>query len=419
MRLFFCVLALALLAGSMDSLSWGVFPKVNAQSFSAQSFSADSPWPRHVIDDRYRGADGVRLADFNSDGTLDIVTGWEESGVVCLYLNPGAKNSRKEWPSVVVGRESSPEDAVPCDLDQDGRLDIVSCHEGKAKCVLVHWNNSAAEDSAMPSSLVRTESWKTEQIEALKPAQWMYAMPGMYETPASAAEISRHDERVSLILGSKNANASITLLQVPPLAGRDTSLYHSTKIRNAGWIMSLEAVDIDGDRDLDLVFTDRKGVRRGAGWLERPDDPSTPWQEHFVTGADHEVMFLSASEQKWIIATRDSIALECVRESSHWKINAIEYPPGIQRGKSIDYLPNGCIVMTANTAAQSQKDHPGIWLRNEAHQWTPIDTTTRVKFDRFELVDLDNDGDLDVITCEERRNLGVVWYENPGVGSEK
>jgi hypothetical protein len=28
-------------------------------------------------------------------------------------------------------------------------------------------------------------------------------------------------------------------------------------------------------------------------------------------------------------------------------------------------------------------------------------------------VDLDADGDLDVITCEERANLGVFWYENP------
>ena len=35
------------------------------------------------------------------------------------------------------------------------------------------------------------------------------------------------------------------------------------------------------------------------------------------------------------------------------------------------------------------------------------------KFDRMELVDLDLDGDLDVITCEEAENLGVIWYENP------
>jgi hypothetical protein len=36
-----------------------------------------------------------------------------------------------------------------------------------------------------------------------------------------------------------------------------------------------------------------------------------------------------------------------------------------------------------------------------------------VKFDLVELLDLDGDVDLDVISCEETANLGVIWYENP------
>lgn len=37
------------------------------------------------------------------------------------------------------------------------------------------------------------------------------------------------------------------------------------------------------------------------------------------------------------------------------------------------------------------------------------------KFDLVELLDLDGDGDLDVITCEEGENIGVIWYENPTI----
>jgi len=30
-----------------------------------------------------------------------------------------------------------------------------------------------------------------------------------------------------------------------------------------------------------------------------------------------------------------------------------------------------------------------------------------------QLVDIDGDGDRDLLTCEERDNLGVIWYEHP------
>ncbi len=46
----------------------------------------------------------------------------------------------------------------------------------------------------------------------------------------------------------------------------------------------------------------------------------------------------------------------------------------------------------------------------DAHE---ISRPEGVKFDVFELIDIDGDGDLDVITTEERTNLGVCWYENP------
>ncbi|NRB28077.1 MAG: hypothetical protein HRU37_10410 [Roseibacillus sp.] len=42
-----------------------------------------------------------------------------------------------------------------------------------------------------------------------------------------------------------------------------------------------------------------------------------------------------------------------------------------------------------------------------------IGGTEGAKFDLIELIDLDADGDLDVITCEEVANLGLFWYENP------
>ena len=42
-----------------------------------------------------------------------------------------------------------------------------------------------------------------------------------------------------------------------------------------------------------------------------------------------------------------------------------------------------------------------------------ISGPTGIKFDLVELLDLDGDGDLDVLTCEEAHHLGLIWYENP------
>jgi hypothetical protein len=49
----------------------------------------------------------------------------------------------------------------------------------------------------------------------------------------------------------------------------------------------------------------------------------------------------------------------------------------------------------------------GVW---RAHDISGADG---VKHDLVPLVDLDGDGDLDVLTTEETRGLGVIWYENP------
>lgn len=89
------------------------------------------PWKRHTIDDSSRGADGVRLADVNADGFLDIATAWEEGGHIRVYLNPGPAAAKRRWPAVTVGRpEGTKYDLLELlDLDADGDLDLLTCEE--------------------------------------------------------------------------------------------------------------------------------------------------------------------------------------------------------------------------------------------------------------------------------------------------
>ena len=55
---------------------------------------AGEPWTLHTTDNASRGADGVRLADVDKDGRLDIVTGWEEGGKIRICFQSDASVGR-------------------------------------------------------------------------------------------------------------------------------------------------------------------------------------------------------------------------------------------------------------------------------------------------------------------------------------
>ena len=72
------------------------------------------------------------------------------------------------------------------------------------------------------------------------------------------------------------------------------------------------------------------------------------------------------------------------------------------------------------TCEQASQDKSGcMWLSYRDAPTDPvwdahdISGPEGLKYDLVQLLDLDADGDLDVLTCEEAENLGVFWYENP------
>ncbi len=374
---------------------------------SAATCTAQSPWKRHAIDssDDLRGADGVRLADFNGDGLSDIVSGWEESGIVRLYLNPGHQKAKQPWPVVTVGKSRSPEDAVPFDVDGDGNLDVVSCHEGNTRKVLVH---RFVGEQTGDKDLLDPQNWETTGFPMLGHLQWMFAAPVRLQGGGEG-----------LVIGAKNNGATVTLLLPPESDRADLHKWSAIQLRDAGWIMSIRCVDMDGDGDEDVLLSDRKGSLRGVYWLEQPEDPTGRWLEHAVGAKEYEVMFLDVVKEEssdrvseLLVSTRNSAWFRYTRRRDGWNETRFEHPDGVPHGKAIARLSASALVMTANTA-RSDARQPGLWLSNGPGDWSPIGHPEGGKFDRIELIDLDGDGDLDILTCEERRNHGVIWFENP------
>ncbi len=365
------------------------------------------PWTRHTIDNSSRGADGVRVADVNGDGWMDLTTGWEEGGVIRVYLNPGADKSKQPWPAVTVGHVESPEDAVFADVDGDGNVDVVSSCEGRTRQVYIHWAPPAAEN------YLEANDWRTDKLPCADIDQmWMFCLPMQVDGQFG----------VDLVVGSKGPHASVGWLQAPPNP-RELTAWKYHRLYDAGWIMSLIARDMDGDGDQDVLVSDRKGVTRGVLWLENPDTGEPHWNMHRLGAVDREVMFLAVGDTNGDFP--GSIFAACrgsgiaVLSPPHWTLVEIPMPNNCGTGKGIAVADINLddstdVVFTCENANGSKS---GVrWLsRSSTGDWNDheISGPEGIKFDRIELLDLDLDGDLDVITCEERANLGVIWYENP------
>jgi len=414
-----------------------ILPLTACLSSAAQNDSRGRPWPLHVIDASSRGADGVRLADVNGDRLPDVTTGWEEGGVTRVYLHPGHQAVGKPWPAVTVGKTPDVEDAVLVDLDADGSVDVVSSCEGRTRTMFVHW---APKDRLR---YLDPAAWESQPIPAAQDRMmWMFCLPVQVDGRRG----------VDLVAGGKGADAEIGWFEAPDDPRRlDQWKWHT--ISPAGWIMSLCWMDVDGDGDRDVVTTDRKGPLRGCRWLENPH-PSVghvpcpaewagpaqtqPWRNHFVGGRQHEVMFMTVADldadgrDDLLVATRPQPLLLFRRlpgQPPSWTPLSIALPENTGTGKGVavgdvdrDGRPD--IVFSCEDAGGGRSGV--LWLSYQDSPaekvWTPheISGPRGIKFDLIELLDLDGDGDLDVLACEEsepvagrRGGLGVFWYENP------
>ena len=363
------------------------------------------------------------------DGLPDVTTGWEQGGVTRVYVHPGYARVKQPWPAVTVGQTSSVEDAVFADLDSDGAIDVISSCQGSTKKLFVHW---APPDK---SDYLNSVSWRTEVFPACDGLiRWMFAAPMEVDGKYG----------IDIIAGGKDAAAQIGWLEAPgnPRAVCD---YRWHPMSPAGWVMSIILSDMDGDGDLDVAVSDRFGPMQGCRWLQNPGPGPAqyqPWKSHFIGATGMEAMFMEIADldddklDDIVVAVKPKSILHVRRLDAtglSWQQHEIALPDSAGTAKAvavgdIDKDGRKDIVFTCENA----RGKYGVgWL---SYQNAVTDSTwihhdisgdkLGIKYDRIELLDLDGDGDLDVLTTEESQpaihlagqdgiGLGVIWYENP------
>lgn len=372
-----------------------------------QAIGGDA-WQRHTMDDTSEGADGARLRDVNGDGRPDVATAWEEGGVIRAYLHPGPGRVRAPWPRVTVGEVESPEDAVFVDLDGDGAYDVVSAAEGGTRTVFIHWA------PAEPDAYLDSGAWTTEPIPATVGwTRWMFVLPMHVD--------GKHGP--DLIVGSKAPDAVVGWLEAPP-DPRDMAGWRFHKLYDASWVMTLMAEDMDGDGIDDLLFSDRKDpATRGCWWIKRAEDGFVG-EPNYIGGREHEVMFMTRGDpagdgvERILACTAAQTLLIFTPGDGGWREETLALPrdAGTGKGVAIGALSPGGRPSVVVSCEHAGGKHGVMRLDWEDGVWrfSQISGIGGTKFDMVRLVDLDEDGYPDVLTCEEQEGLGVFWYENPG-----
>ena len=396
-------------------------------------------WNMWAIDASGNGADGVHTGDINRDGLIDVVSGWEQSGDLMLYLNPGPESVRQTaaWSRVDISGGASIkgiEDAAFADLDLDGFDDaVLSSIEGNTQTIGIHW--------LAGKNLENPADWRSFNLAPSKQAGYMKARAAQLDGIAGA----------DIVAGTKamdGKEAGIFWFKAPPGAPPGTPEQWQRFYIGAVDVKTVTLVikDMDADGLPDLVFAGRNGV----GWFRHPGHRalvSSPakavWERIMITDTGSEFTFcdhIVDGMEDMIVATSHKSGmvakwLKRLDESGrHW----VEYPitsdslrtqhsgraKFVIKGVACGYVDDDDQIDVVFTGSG---DGHGVFMMSPRTDipsgltWNLVNLTPhahRMKYDNLRLVDMDMDGDLDILTTEEGEGIftagdGVLWLENP------
>ena len=404
----------------MISFSNSKFSKINyillfiALIYFSQLWSS---WDLQTIDNSLHGADGVRFS--KQDGNqIKLLTGWEESGFTCLYSKNNDSNDI--WKKEIIGKTPNVEDAIFIHYNKKQELMIMSFCEGETISIFLHMKD------------FQLGRW-TQQILNTPPSneQWMTGEGELFV-----------DGKSYVIAGGKN-NSKIYAFQKPEVNNDNLKWYELSEV---SWTMSIIIEDIDEDGDNDILFTDRNGKNRGCWWLENPNNLSDviKWSKHRI-GSEQtsEYMFADTSDingdglKDIIIVTNESpystfkiwqsasIRLYLKKDNSgkHWEQKLLRFPAftGSAKGVKCGDIDNDGMDDIVVTCENAFKGRVGVFaIMNENMHFKEVEYVSGpngIKFDQIQLLDIDSDGDMEILTTEEWDNLGLIYYDNPYINN--
>jgi hypothetical protein len=418
----------------------------------------NQPWKMHHIDRQFWNHNSLSPGDVDKDGLVDYLVIHEGADKVTILFNPGVGNQLyHEWEKVVISDGNNIEYGYFGDLNGDGNLDAVYANGDKADVNII---------------------WGPDKSQVKDPSKWVDAGPipssknqGHY-VYLETYDINQ-DGALDIVTGGRRHISGklngLIWFEAPKnkndredLTKWDMHSIDANLLSGHGFVIE----DLNKDGHVDIVVAnpdwDTPDHEDMLLWYQNPGPHSeaieNPWKKHVVF--KNQQLFakpqvgigdLNEDGKTDLVVQTDNYVfyLEQQENADDWKVNQINKPE-ITRWvtrptKVVDIDGNGKLDIVGMTIhnygytpfgkasvfwMEYLGDKPGTdnW---ETHviKWSDGIFSGRAfrgeKWDHMRFIDLDGDGDLDIIAnCEEyyerikgKQNtlLGVVWFENPTI----
>lgn len=357
-----------------------------------------SAWTRHVIDAAFPAAEEAQAADIDHDGDLDAIGAAQDpiSGEIAWWENNDGSGT--SWSKHSIALLPYAMSAHAADIDRDGDLDVVGANYEDRD--IYWWENSAGDGSTWTTHTISTASWGARSIQT--------------------ADVDN--------------DGDLDVLSVAVMAD-DISWWENENSDGSAWTehrlndsfdgaRSVYAADLDGDSDLDILGAAELGDQ--IIWWENSSGDATTWIEHTVTATfngarsaypvdldqdgDQDIVgtaYHANSVIWWENSTSDATA---------WTEHAIDdtfgnaisaFPVDIDRDGDPDVL--GAAELDDTIAWWENETIHSIALYPPEFNYTISDTVDGSVWS--EAVDMDVDGDLDVLAAGYNEG-SVSWFEN-------
>lgn len=430
-------------------------------------------WKRHGIAvgsaGELRGNHTLEVADFDSDGQPDLLLSEMHTGAkrVMVYQN---QNKGVTWKRILLSNEGT-HNARIADLDGDGKPDIVGKNYDGPKRV-------EAWLSRTPTSLVSDDSPQvTRVVNKLSPLsldKWTYKhidnsrerfkgdvafvglafgdvnrdgftdiASGKYFYPNPGGTLMGNWARATFPV---NADA-VAMTDVDGDGGLDVLALHLPRLywlkqdtNGQSWTAKEVAMGLEPNEHInpqgyalaqlraggkpELVFNTGEGL----WYVEIPTNPNTNWPKVQITAeaTSEDVLAVGDIDGDGGVDAIGSLGKELLwfKNPGDGKGSWAKHPLGstqlwADRSTLTDLNGDGRLDLIVSEENGEDAGASTYWFENPANPkttWTRHTITTQGSTNSLDVVDMDGDGDSDVVTGEHRGKKRVIIWENQDKG---